>query len=84
VDGDFLKDVTDVVVTAIQKLFLIVASGNFIAGILACLEVVPKIAPAVSLFFVVWVGILAVKEKQKSIKLKDMAINSKKLNAEEA
>ena len=72
-DGLF-NHTADIAVGALQKMLLLTGAGNFGLSLLAFLNLVPVMAPAVSLLFFVIIGVITIRGKLKDNRLKDLKI----------
>lgn len=68
---------TDTAMATLQKAFYAIQAGNVGAAILAFINIIPVFAPMVTMLFAVWVGVLAVKAKQKENRALDLDIELK-------
>jgi hypothetical protein len=74
VDDNSVAHTADAVMSILQKAFLFVSAGNISLSVLAFFEFIPVVAPAVSMLFVIWIGVLTARGKMKDNKLKDIQI----------
>ncbi|MCX4186757.1 hypothetical protein [Methylophaga sp. OBS4] len=67
--------VSDGVWSSLTKLLMALTGGNILVAAAAFMELVPAIASLVSLMFLIWVGVLTVRERNLSIKIKNMTVD---------
>jgi hypothetical protein len=65
-----LHQVSEGVATSLTKLFVALTGGNIVLAISAMMDLIPTIASLVSLLFLIWVGVLTVRERKLSIQIK--------------
>lgn len=70
-----LHQVTDGVITSLTKFLVAISGGNLLVAVAALLDLVPAIASVISLFFLVWVGVLTIRERKLSIRIKSETLD---------
>ena len=72
-----LHQASESLFSLLPKAFVALSSGNIVVGALALLEFIPAISSLISLVFLIWVGVLTIRERNKSIQIKDMILDEK-------
>jgi len=65
------------IVSLLQKSFIALSGSNIVVGALAFFDFIPAVSSFISMVFLVWVGVLTVRERKKSIRIKELIIEEK-------